>query len=719
MKFQALNKIFNLSLQFPKRVVLVWILLLLGIFSQVKPFKMLITIDGLINENFETTKNYRELREKFEEGTPLLLLHENSLNAKDVCGVRSWISNLPKKEDHLLRSYSLFSLRKPELQTPKDEFSRLTFPPMLQIGCYPSQFLVLSNLSDTPWDGLIVNQKTKSFVTELRFKSLDGEKNFQSKVVPKVVENLRKEYPEELNKKTRWLGQAAYQYFMKEGLKLNNALNGLLLLIVLLLMRLFLGTWKSGFSFIGTLLLSAIFLFALMAVAGTPLDVLNNSLFILLSVASLGDFIFLCHHQQKNQCSWKESFERLLVPSFFTSLTTFLGFLSLRTSDLDIIQRLGIWAAISGVIEWLVLFSLLPAILSLKVDFQSFATNVPTKALTLLNRLEKVQLPKPILFSFFLIYLASPFSPNFFNINDNPTMLFPKSHPFYQGIQKLESSLGFSGEVSVIYKRKMSLDQDFVSLESVLTRIKRHPNVTKIESPQDLIEFTTQGFSPEIKDLINSNLKDTAAYKKLIHEDSLRAKIYLNKTSLRDINEMRKYVEEDLCAEKECALSGALVAYAEFSQTVPKTLLISLGTSLIMVLLVLLVLWRGKKDAPLWPLLVSGFWGVAFILVLLAVSQFKLNFVTCVVLAILVGMTGDNAIHFLLGGSDLKKGIEEKQGASVLTTTIMSLCCVVFFFFSFQPPRVLGILLIFGLWGSLAGDLWFLKSLVKTSPSNS
>jgi hypothetical protein len=154
-------------------------------------------------------------------------------------------------------------------------------------------------------------------------------------------------------------------------------------------------------------------------------------------------------------------------------------------------------------------------------------------------------------------------------------------------------------------------------------------------------------------------------------------------------------------------------------KTLFSTLLISLRTSLIMVLLVLLVLWRGKKEAPLWPLLVSGFWGVAFILVLLAVSQFKLNFVTCVVLAILVGMTGDNAIHFLLGGSDLEKGIEEKQGASVLTTTIMSLCCVVFFFFSFQPPRVLGILLIFGLWGSLAGDLWFLKSLVKTSPKNS
>jgi predicted RND superfamily exporter protein len=110
---------------------------------------------------------------------------------------------------------------------------------------------------------------------------------------------------------------------------------------------------------------------------------------------------------------------------------------------------------------------------------------------------------------------------------------------------------------------------------------------------------------------------------------------------------------------------------------------------------------------------------VAFILVLLALTQFKLNFVTCVVLAILVGMTGDNAIHFLLGGSNIEEGIEEKQGASVLTTTIMSLCCVVFFFFSFQPPRILGILLIFGLWGSLAGDLWFLKSLIKTSPNKS
>lgn len=680
---------------------------------------MLITIDGLINENFETTKSYKDLREKFEEGTPLLLLHENSLNAKTVCSVRNWLSNLPKKEDHLLRSYSLFSLRKPVLQTPKDEFSRLTFPPLVEVNCYPSPFMDLKSSIGSPWDGLIINQKTNSFLTELRFTEFEGEKNFQSNIIPAIVQNIMEDYPNELKEKTLWVGQAAYQYFMKEGLKVNNALNGLLLLIVLALMRIFLGTWRSGFYFIGSLLICATLLFALMAASSSPLDVLNNSLFILLSVASLGDFIFLCHHQQKNNCSWQESFHTLLIPSFFTSLTTFLGFLSLKTSDLDIVQRLGTWAAISGVIEWLVIFSLLPALLVLRKNFKSFATTSPTKALLSLNRLEKVNLSKPLLAIFLIIYLISPFSPQFFNINDNPTMLFPQSHPFYKGINKLENALGFSGEISLVWNRKASLKKDLSHMESILLQIKDHPNVTKIESPKDLIEFTTAGFEEDIKNLILSNLKDTSAYRKLIHNESLRAKIFLSKTSLRDINEMRHYVETKLCNDKRCALSGALVAYAEFSQTVPKTLLTSLGTSLIMVLFTLLILWLGRREAPLWPLLVSGFWGVAFILVLLAVSQFKLNFVTCVVLAILVGMTGDNAIHYLLGGNDINKGIEEKQGASILTTTIMSLCCVVFFFFSFQPPRVLGVLLILGLWGSLAGDLWFLKSLVKTSPRKS
>ncbi|MCR9203033.1 MAG: hypothetical protein NXH75_00535, partial [Halobacteriovoraceae bacterium] len=396
MKLNPLNKIYNLSLQFPKSVVGTWLILLLIVFSLAKPFKMLITIDGLINENFETTKSYRDLREKFEEGTPLLLLHENALQAKDICEVRSWLSNLPKTEEHLLRSYSLFSLRKPQLQTPKDEFSRLIFPPLIKAQCYPHPSIDLKPTKGSPWDGLILNRDTQSFVTELRLKSLE-EENFQSQVVPKIVEKLRGEFPENIKKKTLWLGQAAYQYYMKEGLKVNNALNGLLLIIVLLLMRLFLGTWKSGFLFIGTLLLSATFLFALMASSGTPLDVLNNSLFILLSVASLGDFIFLCHHQQKNDCSWQDSFRAILIPSFFTSLTTFLGFLSLNTSDLEIIQRLGTWAAFSGIIEWLVLFSLLPALLTLRTSFHRFSTVNPTSSLKFLNRLEKVTLPKPLL----------------------------------------------------------------------------------------------------------------------------------------------------------------------------------------------------------------------------------------------------------------------------------------------------------------------------------
>lgn len=712
MKQSWLQKILDFSIQYPKRTFFLWGVFLLLIFSQVRPFKMLITIDGLINENFETAKSFRDLKEKFEDGTPLILFQLNSLNTETLCENRKWLTEIAKKENHLTRSYSLFSLRSPTLLDEQTSFPRLIFPSLLELDCETKKLTKLDAIYQSPWNGIILNQGRGAQVTELRFHPLE-EENFQSKVIPKIVKNLKEELPDTLRKDSWWVGEAAYQYFMKEGLKVNNALNLLLLMIVLILMRIFLGTWKSGFSFIGTLIFSALILFSMMAATGTPLDVLNNSLFILLSVASLGDFIFLCHYQQRHQSTWQESFRAVLIPSFFTSLTTFMGFISLLTSDLDIVKRLGLWAALSGVIEWLVLFSLLPAVLSSIKGFKQFGSSIQPKALTKLNNLEKVTLNKVWVIAFFLIYIASPFSPKFFNINDNPTMLFPKEHDFYRGIEALKDNMGFSGEISLVLKREKPLSEDLQSLELLTEKLKTHQNIKLIETPKAFINFMEKDFNDDIKSLIHQNLSKTPAYKKLIHNEAIRAKVYLNQTSLRDLNEMRIFVDEHVCVDFPCSLSGALIAYAEFSQTVPKTLLTSLGTSLIMVCLVLILLWRKRKEGPLLPLLVSGFWGVAFILVLLAASQFKLNFVTCVVLAILVGTTGDNAIHYLLGAGDLVEGIEEKQGASVLTITIMSICCVVFFFFSFQPPRVLGILLVFGLWGSLAGDLWFLKALIK------
>lgn len=715
-----IKSIFDKSIAHPKKTLLLWLIIFLGIALNLKPFRMLITIDGLINKNFESAIAYRNLKQTFEEGTPLLFIHKNSFSSSDLCKLRSWISNSPKEFSHISKTHSIFSLRKPTILKDKgSSFEKLLFPQLISLSCHPEQHLSFkkSEIEDSPWYGLLI--KNSTFLTEMRFQS-QGEHNFDSQMIPKIVERLLYHYPKELKEKTFLIGEAAYQYFMKKGLRHNNLLNGALLLLVILLMRFFLGTWKSGLIFVSTLICCALILFGAMNITKTPLDVLNNSLFILLSVASLGDFIFICHHQRQTNTSWQKSFRALLIPSFFTSLTTFLGFISLTTSDLTIIKRLGLWAALSGIIEWLVVFSLLPALLTLFRFKSSFTSEHKSYGKSWMMRLENFSLHKSFRYFFILVYILAPFSPYFFNINDNPTLLFPEGHTFRNSISELKETLGYSGEVSVVLPRSGFIEKDEQKLTELVKKFKRIENVSKVESPLELTDYFTNGFNELEKDLVLTSIKKTSAYTRLVQEDSYRLRIYLKETSLKEIDFLRKRVNSTVCKDNQCYLTGALVAYAEFSQKVPVTLLISLGTSLVLVAIVLIGLaYFSKKEGGksfLHPLLVSGFWGVAFVLLILALSQFKLNFVTCVVLAILVGMTGDNAIHYLLATNNkLDEGITHKQGASILTTTIMSLCCVIFFFFSFEPPRILGVLLIVGLWGSLFGDLWFLKLLVSNN----
>jgi hypothetical protein len=78
-------------------------------------------------------------------------------------------------------------------------------------------------------------------------------------------------------------------------------------------------------------------------------------------------------------------------------------------------------------------------------------------------------------------------------------------------------------------------------------------------------------------------------------------------------------------------------------------------------------------------------------------------------------MTGDNTIHYIIAGlnSDLNNGIKDRAYASIINTITMASCSSIFLLYYFEPPKIFGMLLIFGLISSLIGDYILLKGLIK------
>ena len=159
--------------------------------------------------------------------------------------------------------------------------------------------------------------------------------------------------------------------------------------------------------------------------------------------------------------------------------------------------------------------------------------------------------------------------------------------------------------------------------------------------------------------------------------------------------------------------AGELIAYSEFAQSVPRALLRSLISCLVLVGLVVAFVAHARR-IPVAPVLAASAWGPALVLCALSVFQVPVTFLTCVFAGVLVGLTGDNALQYAFArpGEPITAGAAARGPVSIQVATVMALCSLVFLGSAFVASRRLGLVLGLGLMASLIGDLWILRSLL-------
>ncbi|MEQ1877526.1 MAG: hypothetical protein ABL958_12845, partial [Bdellovibrionia bacterium] len=203
-------------------------------------------------------------------------------------------------------------------------------------------------------------------------------------------------------------------------------------------------------------------------------------------------------------------------------------------------------------------------------------------------------------------------------------------------------------------------------------------------------------------------------YKTFVDRDGIpRSVLYIRDISVSAIQKLKDETAR-FCAGR-CHLAGDLVAFADFSTMIPKTLIESMIMSLLLVSSVILFLALGLgKGRYFFHLIATSFWGPFAMLCVLAVLQINMDVMKCVFLSILIGLTGDNAIQYLFAarGRSIRTGAERRGSASIQTSLIMAMASLVYLGSYFSPPKVFGVILASALLAALAGDLWLLNSLL-------
>ncbi len=712
-----LNFAFVLSLARPKLVLTLFIFAIalgsLGMLSLRTPLK----IQDILDSNSEQARAIGELSATFGLGNTSTLLvqsQKGALTPAEHCAIQTWIAQLQTTRADLLRVVSTYDLRSSERSDGK-----LLYPAFLRLRCDGSDLpdeitRSYGKLRNSPALGTFVSPdpRTEDVLVEFDFRNQPRESRFGT-FDPGQIQDLRKSWNQELETsyphlKAHWMGEADFQHAMLEGLGQISLLNLGMIAFLCIAMRALLGTWKSGLLFCLTLVTSVTIIYGAMGTSGAQLDVLTHSLFLMLAVAGLEDFVFIAHALGKRGARWRQEIKALVMPGFFTSLTTAIGFGSLCLSSEPIIQRFGFWAALGTLAEYAAAFWLLPALLQTFPRLRGLS--IPSRAWFRIPKLERRMPPRFLLYASLLCLPGGFWAISTLETRDAPLLLFPEGHSLRVSARELLRTRGWEAPIDVVFRNGDQSERN----KQVLDSLAREPGVKAVFSPYAFLDHAKAGHPSLTQALIEREFRSSPELEKWrIHSGEARAALYMESSDHLTALRIRDRVQA-LCPERECWATGSIVAYGEFTKTVPSALFGSFSISDILIFLVIIGLAKARRVGGVLPLVVSALWGPAVILCVMRLLDVEINLMTCMFTSVLVGLVGDNAIQFIYSKKDgLAGGILERGGASIICATLMATACLLFLFSPFAPPRVFGLLLSAGFVASVFGDIWILKLLTE------
>lgn len=709
-------------LKHSKLVLILMSCLLIFFLLQLSNLKQVISVYELLPSQFQSVQDLKETDEEFSIGRNIVLFFERKdkkeFNKNDYCEIKKWFYNYWEHHSNLLQVGNPFDLRVAHFEN-----RQLLYPKLLDLHCNENtdELLNMKALDSSPWRNILIGPGKNNLILDFQFDSSSIEQKFRA-FNPEIVEEMKlslKQNFDNVKWTTSLVGVGTYEATIIKGLKSVKYVNFVLLLLILITHRIFYGTFKSGAVLFLTMLMAIIIIFGTIALTGKPLDLLSHSLLVMLTVSCLQDFAYVTfYHLDKGKLPQIKSFRLFIVPCFFTSFTTMIGFGSLAISKIEMIKWFGIWACLGAFLEWFILFFILPAMMK---EFKFFKNWVNPNKIIRLNSLKassRMLSPRFWLVTVIIMIPLGIYSIKHLNFYDEPALMLEKDDPFSIDVETLKKNFSWESSVSLVFEPSVAT----MKKEEILSQIKRNGMVAKIDSSGEVLKFLYEQSHHQADDLIRLEFLELAKPKRYFSETRReRALLFLNSS---DINKTKTLINDVklLCPNRECFVAGSLVAYTDFVASVAETLIESLSVSLILVMGIITLLMIGKDTPNIILTNAAILWGPFLVFFILYIYNVPINMVTSVCAAVFIGLAGDNVIQFILASNnkdEINQGMDNRFTGAIGTSLMMAIGTLALLVSYFHPPKMLGLIFSMGFIVCFIGDYWVLKSCLKFSTKSS
>lgn len=715
-------------------------LISLGAATQIRLLEIRISAQEMLVMDDDDRRFYDEVRVNFgDDQVGLLLLQSEHLLDPEKLDVLSSVISGLQTQPYLERVESLFSV--PWVRTVDGYLS--SDPYLKQIPKTPEEAAkVLDSAYQNPFlRNLLISADKRMMAVALVFKDYPPGISDDDvvKAMDQATENLGQVYervfsvgyPQIRSEISDRLDEEQGRLFPLAVLALLIALFTLLRQVLDILLPLV------------TAAISILWTLAFMGLAGIPLNVVTSIVPILLiTVGSTEDIHLLSEfrHEQRSGLSKEDSLKMMAKRMgnivLLTFGTTFVGFLSVGFSGIQVLWQFGITSSIGLLLNFIATIIMIPAVLSLGGNWQSrqkpgtaqhHSRKGSERYWHWLHRHKKT-----IFISFAAICATAGYGFQHIQINHNPIDSLGDQSEAKSRIIEVNQDLAGLETFSIIVESgiedtflKIRYVEELVKLQKYIDQQGWSKSTTSFADYLALLNGAFQELDkplmPQTDDIVTELMifLDHDKVKGYVTEDYSKARI-LVRHSISDtaalknmVKSLQQFIDNNLDKGLEARITGDSVLTLSATDAMISGQLQSIAVLLVFIVVLIGVMFTELKVGLLaaipnmFPLLVLfGFMGYMGI---------PLNIGTTMAAAIAIGIAVDDTLHFMLRYNQELKHVKSHDSAMrntihaeslpmIATSVALAAGFLVFSFSTFEPIRQFGMLSALMMGSALAAD---------------
>lgn len=512
---------------------------------------------------------------------------------------------------------------------------------------------------------------------------------------------------------------------------------GLEVLLFAILLPLLFRTLRGSVLPLAVVLVSVLFNFAWMGFFGQALTVLDVAIPGLVVIIGLADTIHLMQSFEENYAQSEDRAHAIRAmlravgrACLYTSFTTAVGFLSLVVTDHETVSAFGLKAAISVVVTFLVVITLLPALLSV------LPLGSPRPPRSVGASWLGYGRPLLVLCVLGLALCVTGFGISRVSVNSFLLEEIPASDPISQDLHWYEREVSGILDIEARVVGDLTNPRNFAALEALQGRLLEEDGLTRVES---ITLFVREALGKNTGALDAGDLargiarlraaRDALPVRHLVDADFGLARIVFKSrdVGLTRMNEYRSLIEElaaPLAPRLKIEGAGYVLMANRSTELVVRSMLESLGLSILVIAFFLAVLLRSLRLAL--AALLSNVLPLAVALGVSGLLGIHVTIGSAIIYCLGLGLAVDDSIHILSRygyekGEDpgaskralLTRTLRSSGKALILTSAVLAIGTLCHLAADFQTLHNVGILLTVIVVAALVVDLWVLPFLVE------